>query len=100
SDGNFLISNQNQGVRFHYNWEPDRIVEAKDIILLVEENKKLVRQSQLTLADGRKIGLKPANINSPFFSFPTSVIFPHLISASVSSSSQGRASAIYLEPQK
>ncbi|MFM6324407.1 MAG: hypothetical protein ACKPH1_00750 [Microcystis panniformis] len=100
SDGNFLISNQNQGVRFHYNWEPDRIVESKDIILLVEENKKLVRQSQVTLADGRKIGLKPANPNSPFPSFPTSVIFPHLIPASVSSPSQGRASAIYMEPQK
>jgi hypothetical protein len=37
----FFMSNKNGSLRYYYEWEAERIVDSKDIILLVEENKQL-----------------------------------------------------------
>lgn len=100
SDGNFLISNQNQGVRFHYDWEPERLIQPQDVILLVEENKKLIRQPKLTLSDGRTIFFKQNDSRFSFPPFPETSLFSRLIPSTTITNDQKNSPAIYLEPQK
>jgi hypothetical protein len=100
SDGNFLISNQNQGVRFHYDWEPERLIQPQDVILLVEENKKLIRQPKLTLSDGRTIFFKQNDSRFSFPPFPETSLFSRLIPTTTITNDQKNSPAIYLEPQK
>jgi hypothetical protein len=54
----FLMSNKNGSLRYYYEWEPERKVDAKDIILLVEENNQLVRKPFLKLSNGNLVSLK------------------------------------------
>jgi hypothetical protein len=93
-DGSFLLSNKNNGVKYHYEWEADRLVKSSDVILLVEEKQHLVRKNQLITFNGKSIFLKHNDTNYSLPPFPTSLIFPKLIS-----STEKNYPAIYFQPQ-
>ena len=78
----FFLSGNNKGLRYYYAWEPERIVKAQDVILLIEENKKLVRKSEITLADGHSLLLKQDNQTNLAKTYPKSIIFDRLIPSS------------------
>ena len=99
-NGKMLISNKNHGVRYHYDWEPERLIQPQDVILLVEENKKLIRQPKLTLSDGRTIFFKKNDSRFTFPPFPETSLFSRLIPSTTITNDQKSSSAIYLEPQK
>lgn len=100
SSGKMLISNKNYGVKYHYDWEPERIIQPQDVILLVEENKKLIRQPKLTLSDGRTIFFKKNDSRFSFPPFPETSLFSRLIPSTTITNDQKNSPAIYLEPQK
>jgi hypothetical protein len=94
----FLMSNKNGSLRYYYDWEPERKVDAKDIILLVEENNQLVRKSFLELSNGNLISLKQKNDKIPLQKHKKSVLFNHLINDTIRKKSNNRT-AIYFESQ-
>jgi hypothetical protein len=100
SNDKMLISNKNHGVRYHYDWEPERLIRPQDVILLVEENKQLIRQPKLTLSDGRTIFFKQNDSRFSFPPFPETSLFSRLIPSTTITNDQKNSPAIYLEPQK
>jgi hypothetical protein len=100
SNDKMLISNKNHGVRYHYDWEPERLIRPQDVILLVEENKQLIRQPKLTLSDGRTIFFKKNDSRFSFPPFPETSLFSRLIPSTTITNDQKNSPAIYLEPQK
>jgi hypothetical protein len=100
SSGKMLISNKNHGVRYHYDWEPERIIQPQNVILLVEDNKKLIRQPKLTLSNGITIFFKQNDSHFSFPPFPETSLFSRLIPSTKITNGQKPSSAIYLEPQK
>jgi hypothetical protein len=94
----FLLSNKNGSLRYYYDWEPERKVDAKDIILLVEENNQLVRKSFLELSNGNLISLKQKNDKIPLQKYKKSVLFNRLIDDTIRKKSNNRT-AIYFESQ-
>ncbi len=94
----FLLSGKNKGLRYYYVWEPERIVKAQDVIFLIEENKQLVRKSEIFLADGRSLLLKQDTQNNLAKTYPKSIIFDRLIPPS-QSLNKNFLSPIYFEPQ-
>lgn len=97
--GKFVISNQNNGVKYHYAWEADRVVDAENIILLVEDNNRLVRQPSIKLANGIMFELKKNNMSNSLPPLSVSPIFPDLIRSSGIVETES-SSPIYLKPQK
>ncbi|MFN5513632.1 MAG: hypothetical protein ACK5CA_02490 [Cyanobacteriota bacterium] len=98
-DGQFLLSNKNNGVRYHYEWEPERFVKASDVILLVEEDKQLTRKFELEKRPGEIVSLKDSREQGQAPTFPKTLIFERLIGKDLSNTSDPK-SAIYLGPQK
>jgi hypothetical protein len=94
----FFMSNKNGSLRYYYEWEPERKVDAKNIILLVEENNQLVRKPFLKLSNGNLISLKQKNDKIPLQKYKKSVLFNRLIDDALRTKSNNRP-AIYFESQ-
>jgi hypothetical protein len=94
----FLMSNKNGSLRYYYEWEPERKVNSKDIILLVEENNQLVRKPFLKLSNGNLVLLKQNDNKMPLQKYKKSVLFNRLIDDIVRTKSDNHP-AIYFESQ-
>lgn len=94
----FLMSNKNGSLRYYYEWEPERKVDAKDIILLVEENNQLVRKPLLKLSNKNLVLLKHNDNKIPLQKYKKSVLFNPLIDDNISTEVKNRP-AIYFESQ-
>jgi hypothetical protein len=94
----FFMSNKNGSLKYYYEWEPERKVDAKDIILLVEENNQLVRKPFLKLSNGNLITLKQKDNKMPLQKYEKSVLFNRLID-NTSSTKLNNRPAIYFESQ-
>jgi hypothetical protein len=95
----FFLSGNNRGLRYYYAWEPERIVKAQDVILLIEKNKKLVRKPEITLADGHSLLLKQDNQRNLAKTYPKSIIFDRLIPSSQPLETTSHT-PIYFDPQQ
>ena len=94
----FVMSNKNASLKYYYEWEPERKVDAKDIILLVEENNQLVRKPFVKLSNGNLITLKQKDNKMPLQKYAKSVLFNRLID-NTSSTKLNNRPAIYFESQ-
>jgi hypothetical protein len=94
----FFMSNKNGSLRYYYEWEPERKVDAKDIILLVEENNQLVRKPFLKLSNGNLVSLKHNDKKNSLQTYKKSVLFNRLINDTIRTKSNNRP-AIYFESQ-
>ena len=94
----FFMSNKNGSLRYYYDWEPERKVDAKNIILLVEENNQLVRKSFLKLSNGDLVSLKENDNKVPLQKYKKSILFNRLIGNTASKELNNRP-AIYFESQ-
>ena len=94
----FFMSNKNGSLRYYYEWEPERKVDAKDIILLVEENNQLVRKPFLKLSNGNLVSLKNNDKKKSLQTYKKSVLFNRLIDDTIRTESNNRP-AIYFESQ-
>ena len=94
----FFMSNKNGSLRYYYEWEPERRVDPKDIILLVEENNQLVRKSFLKVSNGDLVSLKQNDNKVPLQKYKKSILFNRLISNTASKELNNRP-AIYFESQ-
>jgi hypothetical protein len=77
---NFLLPERNNSLAYHYPWKPERIVESRDVIVITEENNRLIRPEILEIK-GLSISLKSKpkpNDNLP--QIPKSILFNALIS--------------------
>jgi len=75
----FLMSNKTNSLKYYYEWEPDRKVDPKDVILLVEEKNQLSRKSLLELPNGDTISLKQATGKASGKEYKKSVLFNRLV---------------------
>ncbi|MCT0253152.1 hypothetical protein KQ311_04740 [Synechocystis sp. CS-94] len=91
----FILSQNNLGLYFYLPWEPERIVDAKNVILLVEEEDSLVRRDYIIGNSGQRIALKmkPKFISQP--NFETTIIFDRLMSSNCDYC--GTKPAVYFE---
>jgi hypothetical protein len=94
----FFMSNKNGSLRYYYDWEAERKVDPKNIILLVEENNQLVRKPFLKLSNGNLVSLKRNNNKIPLQTYKKSVLFNRLIDDNISTKLKNRP-AIYFESQ-
>ena len=94
----FFMSNKNGSLRYYYEWEPERKVDSKNIILLVEENNQLVRKTVLKLSNSNLISLKRNDKKIPLQKYRKSVLFRDLIDDSVTQNLNNQP-AIYFESQ-
>jgi len=81
-DNLFLMSNKNNSLRYYYEWEPDRKVDPKDIVLLVEENNQLKRKFSLDMPNGDTLLLKQATGKTSSQNYKKSVIYNRLVDRS------------------
>lgn len=99
-DKEFVLSGANKALRYYFDWEPERKVKPKDIILLVEENNQLVRKQVLNLSDGTSLLLRQSNDSlgtAP--KFDRSILFDSLMSDKINYNINYRKIPIYFEPQ-
>jgi len=76
----FLVNNTIGTLRYYYEWGPEREVDPRDVILLIEEDKALVRRESLSIPGGNSLKLKNLkSINSSLASKP-SLLFSRLVS--------------------
>jgi len=94
----FFMSNKNGSLRYYYEWEPERKVNAKNIILLVEKNNQLVRKPFLQLSNGDLVSLKQNDNKIPLQKYKKTVLFNRLIDDTIRTKSNNRP-AIYFESQ-
>jgi hypothetical protein len=78
----FILSPNNPGLYFYFPWEPERIISGENIILLVQENEKLVRKDYIKSGSGRKILLKPKQQSTSPPNFETTAVYDRLMSSS------------------
>lgn len=81
-DNLFLMSNKNNSLRYYYEWEPDRKVDPKDVVLLVEENNQLKRKFSLDMPNGDTLLLKQATGKTSSQNYKKSVIYNRLVDRS------------------
>jgi len=81
-DNLFLMSNKNNSLRYYYEWEPDRKVDPKDVVLLVEENNQLKRKFSLDMPNGDTLLLKQATGKTSSQNYRKSVIYNRLVDRS------------------
>jgi hypothetical protein len=76
----FLLSGENGSLVYYYAWEAERIVEPRDVILIIEENSRLTRHETLDIKD-ISISLKARPESDDVLSpIPESILFKELIS--------------------
>jgi hypothetical protein len=73
------MSNRTNSLKYYYEWEPDRKVDPKDVILLVEERNQLSRKSLLELPNGDTISLKQTTSKASGKEYKKSVLFNRLV---------------------
>ncbi len=78
----FILSPNNPGLFFYFPWEPERIISGENIILLVQENGKLVRKDYIETSSGQKIALKPKPQSTLPPNFATTPVFDRVMSSS------------------
>ena len=78
----FLLSNKNNSLKYYYEWEPDRTVDPKDVVLLVEENNQLKRKVSLDMPNGDTLALKQATGKASSQNYKKSVIYNRLVDRS------------------
>jgi len=79
----FLMSSKTKSLKYYYEWEPDRKVDPKDIILLVEERSHLHRKTLLELPSGETVSLKQATNKASAQKYKKSVLFDRLVDNSI-----------------
>ncbi|UOO11026.1 glucosyltransferase domain-containing protein [Synechocystis sp. PCC 6803] len=99
SNRKFVLSGKNDGLFFYFPWEPERIVEPQDVVLLVEEQGQLVRKEKFQTTAGEIIYLKPKTNDQPTLDLPTTVIFEHLMPPP-DCDYCGSVPRIYFQPQE
>jgi len=94
----FLLPGENDLLNFYYSWEPDRIIDPVNVILIQEENKNLVRKNKLKY-DDFSIPLKGApGVTDAPANIPKSPLFEGLVL--YNGLSKTNSVPIYFLPQK
>jgi uncharacterized membrane protein YhaH (DUF805 family) len=94
----FLLSGKNSSLVYYYSWEAERIVEPRDVILISEENNRLVRPEILEVKDSPiQLKSKPTP-NESISQIPKSILFKELISYPPQALDKD-STPIYFKPQ-
>jgi hypothetical protein len=79
-NGKFLLSGKTNSLIYYYAWEAERIVEPHDVILISEENNRLIRYKNLEIEDiSISLKSKPKS-DYALPQTPHSILFEELIS--------------------
>jgi hypothetical protein len=92
----FLLSNKNNSLKYYYEWEPDRTVDPKDVVLLVEENNQLRRKFSMDMPNSDTLLLKQTTGKASSQNYKKSVIYNRLIDRSTDKRRNGHP-AIYFQ---
>lgn len=78
SQDQFDLNNDNGALFFYYPWEPKRLVDSSQIILLEEKNHKLTRRTTPLIIKNKKVILKQFS-DSSNYSFEKGYLYNYLI---------------------
>jgi hypothetical protein len=85
ADGEISLNNENGLLYFYYSWEPARKLKTSEIILLQEEDGKLVRTTTPIDAGTKQFYFKPLT-NSTLDSFEKGYMYDYLIAPEIQKS--------------
>jgi hypothetical protein len=88
-----LLNNEQNVVYYYYTWEPERLLKTPEIILLVEKEGKLIRQTTPLEVGTNKFFFKPLT-NSTLDSFEKGFLYDYLFNPSA------KKSVNYFQPFK
>ena len=75
-----ILSGQNKALTYYYAWEPDRVINSRDLILIEEINNHLVRRDSIKFGN-TSVEFKPLEkVDNLLPDLPKSILFDELIS--------------------
>jgi hypothetical protein len=98
-DSHLLLSGKNNSLTYYYAWEPDRIVDSNDSILIEEEDNRLVRRDSIRLGNSLIEFKTQSKPDSHIADLTKSILFDELISYDGDTNNK-LSLPIYFKPQR